>query len=104
MDDTCIDSNKHKDKGKRDEAEEKEGSLGVRKAQLGTDELLIGDRCWAVHKLDDHTAGKGKDKCSLREKGKSVTTHSVINFLEHAKKEKGGWHTWDTRASMLSSG
>ena len=67
MDDACIDGNKDKDKGQRDEAEHKKGPLCVSKAKLGA-EVIISDGCWVVDNLDDVTAGKGKDKCSLREK------------------------------------
>ena len=82
MDNACIDGNKDKDKGQRDEAEHKEGPLCVSKAKLGA-EVIISDGCWVIDDLDDVTAGKGEEKCSLREKGKSVITHSVIKSLEH---------------------
>ena len=77
MDDACIDSNKYKDKGQRDEAEHKKGPLCVSKAKLGTDKLIISDGCWVVDNLDDHTAGKAKNECSLREEGTLVITHST---------------------------
>ena len=67
MDDACIDRNKHKDKGQRDEAEHKIGPLCVSKAELGA-KVIISDGCWVVDNLDDVTAAKGKDKCSLQEK------------------------------------
>ena len=83
MDDAGVDSNKDKDKGQRDEAELKIGPLCVSKAELGA-EVIIGDGCWVVHNLDDVTAGKGKDECSLREKGqacdysKASPTHLIM--------------------------
>ena len=75
MDDACIDGNKDKDKGQRDEAEHKEGPLCVSKAKLGA-ELIISDGCWAVDNLDDRTAGKGEDECGLQEQGTVITMGS----------------------------
>ena len=102
MDDACVDSNKHKDKGERDEAEHEKRPLCISKAEQGA-EVIISDRCWVVNNLNDVTTGKGKEKCSLRANGKSVITHIVVNYLEPVNDERG-WHTCDTMASMLSSG
>ena len=76
VDHACIDSNKHKDKGQRDEAEHKIGPLCVSKAELGA-EVIISDGCWVVDNLDNVTASKSKDECSLREK------RQVCEYSQH---------------------